>query len=67
MKVSDLIDFLKTQPPELPVAIRMYSDQQLLEVDDIVVKEFCEPRSDGWVQSKRPDKQSIKYLLFPGN
>ena len=67
MNVGELIKFLKKQSKDLPVAIRMCSEQLLLEASDIRIAELCEPRPDGWVQDKRPDKPSIKYLLFPGN
>ncbi len=67
MTVADLIEFLKTQPQDLTVLYRAYSEQQSLEADQIDVVELCEPRVDGWVQNKRPDKPTRKYLLFPGN
>lgn len=65
--VKDLIAFLRTKPKDMPVAYKCYSEQALLELHEIEVREFCEPRGDGWVHSKRPDKPSIPYLLFPGN
>lgn len=67
MTVADLIEFLKTQPQELPVISRMYSDYDLLKSDEIEVVEMCLPREDGWVQYKREDMPSQKYLCFPGN
>ena len=67
MNVGELIKFLKKQPKDLPVAIRTCSEQLLLEASDIQIAELCEPRPDGWIQGKRPDKPSKKYLLFPGN
>jgi len=67
MKVSDLIEFLKKQPQDLLVAIEMYSEQCLLDTDEIAIKEFCEPRQDGWIQDKRPDMPTRMYLVFPGN
>lgn len=65
--VADLIEHLRTLPQDLPVAYHIYSEQSLLEFEDIRIKEFCAPRPDGWVQNKRPDMPSMKYLVFPGN
>ena len=67
MKVSELIEFLKTQQQDLDIAFKCYSEQALLEFSDIIVEEHCLPRPDGWVQHKRPDKPCQKYLVFPGN
>jgi hypothetical protein len=67
MTVSELIEFLKTQPQDLPVAYAIYSEYALLESEDIVVRGLCLPREDGWVASKRPDRPSQQYLVFPGN
>tara|TARA_R110000850_G_scaffold404_3_gene2296 strand:- start:647 stop:850 length:204 start_codon:yes stop_codon:yes gene_type:complete len=67
MKVKELIEFLKTQPQELPVCFRLCSEQCMLEVSDISIEKLCEARPDGWVENERPDKKSIDYLVFPGN
>ena len=67
MNVSELIDLLKTQQQDLPVAYLRYSEAAVLEADEIKVVEACEPRADGWVQNRRPDKPAIPYLMFPGN
>ena len=67
MTVSDLIAFLEKQPQDLPVAIKMCSEQCLLDANDIEIDELCEPRPDGWIQHKRPDKPTRLYLVFPGN
>jgi hypothetical protein len=67
MTVAELIELLKTQPQELPVAYELYSDYALLETEAITVKELSVPRNDRWIESKRPDKPSQKYLVFPGN
>lgn len=67
MTVNELIEHLHTFPKDLPVAYRLHSEQCLLDLEDIVVTELCEPRPDGWIQDKRPDMPSIKYLVFPGN
>ena len=39
MTVAELIAFLQTQPQDLPVAYRCFSEQVLLEPDDIRIKE----------------------------
>lgn len=67
MTVAEMIEFLKTQPQDIPVAITMYSEQRLLETDDIKVEHHCYPRPDGWIQYRRSDKPSQAYLMFPGN
>ena len=65
--VAKLIEFLKTQPQDLPVGYRRCSEQALLEVKDIEVMQLCEPRPDGWIQNNRPDMLTRSYLIFPGN
>ena len=67
MLVSELIEFLQKQPPNLLVAYQKYSEQCLLEADEIRIEDKCHPRPDGWVQDKRPDMDTTRYLLFPGN
>ena len=67
MKVNEFIEFLQTQPQDIEVAFTRYSEQCLLKIDDIGIYEMCKPRGDGWVQDKRPDKETVKYLLLPGN
>jgi len=67
MTVSELIEFLKTQPQDLDVAYCKYSDACLLEASDIYPVEMGITRPDGWVHNKRPDQPSKLYLLFPGN
>ncbi len=67
MTVDELIKLLESYPRHLPVAYRKYSEQCMLEADDIVVEKLCKPRDDGWVANKRPDKQTIEYLVLPGN
>ena len=65
MTVSELIEFLKTQPQDLTVAIDKYSDYELLTQDDIIVDDHCEPRPDGWIESgKRKGKPFRTYLVF---
>lgn len=67
MTVKELIDLLATYQKDLPVAYCCCSEQVLLKADDIMVVDLCHPRPDGWIQNKRPDKQTQQYLLFPGN
>lgn len=65
--VGELVEFLKSKPQDIPVAIEMFSEQCLLELDDIKVEELCPPRPDGWIQNQRPDMPTQSYLVFPGN
>lgn len=67
MTVKELINFLEKQPQEILVAYELYSEQCLLKEKDISVVELCHPRSDGWIQDRRPDMGTEEYLLFPGN
>lgn len=67
MNVAELIDFLKTQPQELTVIFRCCSESCVLEAREIFIGEECQPRADGWVQNKRPDMPTQKYLILPGN
>lgn len=67
MKVSELIEFLKTQPQDLQVAYLKYSEQFLLAADEIEIKICGEPRADGWIHDKRDDKPQQTYLMLPGN
>jgi len=67
MTVAELIEFLQKQPQNLQVAYRCCSEQVLLDADEITVKDMCEPRPDGWIHDKRPDKPTQTYLLLPGN
>lgn len=67
MKVSELIEFLQTQPQNLPVAYKCCSEQCLMESEKITIENLCHPRADGWIQNARPDMPLVPYLLFPGN
>lgn len=67
MTVSELIEFLKTQPQDIKVGYSKYSEQCLLKLEDIELKELCHPRDDGWIQDRRPDMETETYLLLPGN
>lgn len=67
MTVAELIAYLQTQPQDMQVAYRCFSEQCLLTVDEIEIYEGCAPRHDGWIQNKRPDMPTQKYLLLLGN
>lgn len=67
MTVAELIAFLQTQPQELQVVYRCFSEQVLLEANEIEIVEKCSARPDGWIQNKRPDKPTQMYLMLPGN
>lgn len=70
MTVKELITFLETQDPTLPVAFQLHSEAKLMELDDIEVNELQPARNDGWIHSiwgVEPKLPTIKYLLFPGN
>jgi len=65
--VAQLIEYLQKQPQEALVAYACYSDQRLLNLDEIELAQGCFSRPDGWVQNARPDMPSTTYVLFPGN
>lgn len=67
MTVAEFIAYLQMQPQEMQVAYHRYSEQCLLDVDDIYIADLCAPRPDGWIEDIRPDKPTQKYLLLPGN
>lgn len=67
MNVAELIAFLQKHPSDMPVAYRKWSEQTMLEPEQIKVMELCETRIDGWVQDRRPDMPTKYYLVFPGN
>ncbi len=67
MTVKELIKFLEKQPQDIQVGYQCYSEQCILEEENIAIESFCEPRNDGWVQNKRPDMPTQDYLMFPGN
>lgn len=67
MRVKDLIEFLKTQPQDLDVAYRLWSEAMELNLEDIKIVDMCVSRPDGWIAKARPDKPLKTYLVFPGN
>jgi hypothetical protein len=66
MTVKELIEILQTKPQDIQVAYRLYSEWCLLEEEDIGVEPLCEPRPDGWVHARRPDKPTQDYLTLSG-
>ncbi len=67
MTVAELIETLKTFPPDVRVAYQRCSEQCLLEADELRLSDHCVPRPDGWIQNIRPDMPQETYLMFPGN
>lgn len=67
MTVAQLIELLQQHPPEMLVAYACYSEQVLLQPNEIKLFEGCHARPDLWVQNPRPDMPTQTYLLFPGN
>lgn len=67
MTVAELIAYLQVQPQDMQVVYRCYSEQNLLAAWEIEIVDLCEPRPDGWVENKRPDRPTQKYLRLPGN
>ena len=67
MKVSELIEFLQTQPQHLTVIYPCCSEYTILDKEDISIERLCSARDDGWVQKRRLDKQPQDYLILPGN
>lgn len=67
--VGQLVEFLKTQPKNLPVAYRCCSEYDSLSVDQIEVMKLQPARPDGWVHSTWDDDdlRTVEYLVFPGN
>lgn len=67
MNVKKLKELLSKFPDDMKIAHTMYSEQCLLDEDDISIFEGCTPREDRWIQNARPDKKSESYLLIRGN
>lgn len=67
MTVAELIEILKSKPQDIQVVYQCYSEMSLMRPEDICIAEASEPRPDGWVHDKRPDKPTRLYLAFPGN
>lgn len=67
MTVAELIALLQNKPQDLQVIYSIYSEYCLLEAKDVFATSQCEPRQDGWVACRRPDKPTQLYLTLPGN
>ena len=67
MNVKELKELLSRHPDDMKIAHTMYSEQCLLNQDDISIFEGCSPRDDDWIQNARPDKETESYLLIRGN
>lgn len=65
--VKELIEFLQNYPEDMVVGYECYSEQRVLDLVDIEKISACAPRPDGWIHSRRPDKPTQEYLMFPGN
>ena len=64
MTVKELIEILSTYDQTLPVAYPKFSEQMILESDDLYVKNLCVARTDGWIQDARKDMPSTPYLVI---
>lgn len=78
MIVSDLIEKLKTFPPDATVIYQIYSDYDLLKAEDIsFVKAedrriilhngHCMSWNERWKPKDVDDPQFITAVIFPGN
>ncbi len=65
--VADLIEWLQAQDPKMRVVFQMYSEQCLLELEQLDVQRLGVARPDGWVHDWRADKAAETYVVFPGN
>lgn len=54
MTVSELIEYLKTQPQNLQVVYRCFSERCLLTEDDLEIESLCVPRNDGRETLRKP-------------
>lgn len=67
LTVAELIEFLKTQPQTMRVAVETYSELCLVEAEEITHQSACKARTDGWIHLLRDDAEFETYLVFPGN
>ncbi len=67
MTVKELKKLLSDYPDDMKVAYCQFSEFVLLERKDIEVIKACEPRENGWVQGRRPDKKCEDYIILPVN
>lgn len=64
LKVRDVIEMLKSYDQDMPVALSLYSEYVLFSPRNVSIVRACEPRSDGWVQRRRPDLLETTYLVL---
>ena len=62
MTVAELIQRLQSLPQDVQVIKPLYSEQCLLEDDEVYVTTGVEARPDGWVHDVRPDKPIVTYV-----
>lgn len=67
MTVAELIALLQTQPQDLPVAFRQFSEYSVMEAEHIDLMDLQAARADGYIGDARPDKPTQQWLVFPGN
>ncbi len=71
MNVGDLKKFLENIPDDMPIMIRMYSDYEKLEADQIEVVGAVD--QGGYIMREHPTmsddnkRRKQQFLLFPGN
>jgi hypothetical protein len=68
MNVSELIQYLQKQPPDMPVAYQCCSELNSLTPELINIEAHQYPRADGWIgRGERDDRATQTYLVLPGN
>jgi hypothetical protein len=72
MTVKELIEHLKTFPEDLPVLYAIYSDNKMLEAEDIKIAKFMEYRKNDGYYPRNSDSATgvfrrFEGVSFPGN
>jgi hypothetical protein len=62
MTVAELIQRLQALPQDVQVVVPLWSEQCLLEDDQVGTTTGGEARPDGWVHDVRPDKRTVTYV-----
>lgn len=62
LTVARLVELLLTKPQDLLVVHSLYSENCVLEANDVQLFVGCPVREDGWVPNVRPDKPRQEYL-----
>lgn len=65
MTVKDLITELMEYDLDTPVCYKQWSEHCLLDEGQLELRNFCEPRDDGWIHDFRPDKATQPYVVLP--